>query len=320
MRFLDELPKDDLFGEFGVNQWGYPEPNHFMLPDECVKRFSDNSCEKVIVSYLVSNADIDEIGKVTPILPKGHFQIEISTEKLNGVYRIANITLDNVCLKGDSETREIVVPGERNHFAFGHYLRIVIGHEGAGEDELRVKSSQIIATLRVLLGVGVASQELQSYVLDIPSEKVTFVSESKHNWSNDHQTDIRPIQQICTIEENRQAIEFNQGVIELLNLAFAIQIPSLRYLTLWMCIELQLGDGRRRKEFFEKELGSVPISKLVKGLHDTRNEIVHEFNDVSASKSLLDLLEILRLTGLRDNRLRSLLVSDMETRLGDPAA
>ena len=100
----------------------------------------------------------------------------------------------------------------------------------------------------------------------------------------------------------------------LLELALSAQEPERMFQFLWMTIETQLGNGSRRRAFCESDLLSEKVSYLVKALHDTRSDYLHDGKIGAVTSDHIDCaLAVIRVSALPAGRLRRNLVDRLES-------
>lgn len=129
---------------------------------------------------------------------------------------------------------------------------------------------------------------------------------------------------LIDVEVDLSNVKFNlnPAAVRFLSLCDSELSNISKFLLLWTAMEAQLSEfpggnsGKRRIDFFEKEIGSMAISKEIKRLHGIRSEIFKEGNTSSLKQAeIFSLLCALRLTALPKGAVRELLSGIYEERI-----
>lgn len=217
------------------------------------------------------------------------------------------------------------VMGDQKHRTMvGSYLRIISAYED--EEHKSYIDAHIIKAvnyIRFKYGLGAASELADYVIFDLengnPAKQsnsiVPFVfgdgRQQNSFYENSYQSGFL---------KSQVSVYLNEVASTLFDIAISSDNPSHRFLFLCIALESQIGDGGKRKVFCENELKSELISKEMYRIFQLRHQLAHGesfIEDGEFRNSIPNLFELLRLSAIREDTVRSKLVNFLEKKLND---
>lgn len=196
----------------------------------------------------------------------------------------------------------------------GRYLRVALATncDVCAREILKQAAGRLVAEIQIKLGLGAASSLALECLHSFKSEEVTFDAESIIlNFSDIGQgLDISSLSAVGA--QGKVRIVLSAETQALFEASVRANAFWQKFLFLWLAMESRIGNGHKRRTFFENEIGSLLINEEVKRLHELRSAVAHDANFDISSKDYISLFFAFRISLVYQSKARVCLVREFE--------